>query len=78
MAKSNEHEFEGTVQNIMGNNNYRVLITSTGGSEREVLCHLSGKMRQYKIKVLVGDEVRVTVPPPYELGRITFRGRKKE
>ncbi len=29
------------------------------GDEREVLCHLSGKMRMHYIKVVLGDRVRV-------------------
>ena len=60
----------------MGNNNYLVRISFPDGQERDILSHLAGKMRQYKIKVLAGDSVRVIVPPPYHQGRITFRERK--
>ena len=40
----------------------------------EITCYTSGKMRQFKIKMIVGDKVRVEVSP-YDLskGRITFR-----
>jgi len=40
----------------------------------EILCHLSGKMRMYKIKILPGDRVKVEISP-YDLskGRITYR-----
>ncbi len=40
----------------------------------EILCHLSGKMRMYKIKILPGDKVKIDMSP-YDLskGRITYR-----
>lgn len=42
----------------------------------EVLCHLAGKLRIYKIKILTGDRVTVELSPYDEKrGRITFRGR---
>jgi len=76
MAKQDQYEVEGIVDRVRGNNNYDVRIAFPNGHERLVKCHLSGKMRQYKIKVLVGDDVKVIVPPPYEMGRITFRGKR--
>ncbi|MEK9135418.1 MAG: translation initiation factor IF-1 [Patescibacteria group bacterium] len=42
----------------------------------EVLCHLAGKLRIYKIKILTGDKVTVELSPYDEKrGRITFRGK---
>lgn len=42
----------------------------------EVLCHLAGKLRIYKIKILTGDRVTVELSPYDEKrGRITFRGK---
>lgn len=40
----------------------------------EILCHLSGKMRMHKIKILPGDKVKIEMSP-YDLskGRITYR-----
>ncbi|MDP3900654.1 MAG: translation initiation factor IF-1 [bacterium] len=40
----------------------------------EILCHLSGKMRMFKIKILPGDRVKIEMSP-YDLnrGRITYR-----
>ena len=40
----------------------------------EVLAYLSGRMKKYYIKVLLGDRVRVELSP-YDLtrGRITYR-----
>ena len=39
-----------------------------------ILCHLAGKLRIYRIKILPGDKVTVEMTP-YDLskGRITFR-----
>ena len=40
----------------------------------EILCHLSGRMRMHRIKILPGDIVKVEISP-YDLskGRITYR-----
>jgi translation initiation factor IF-1 len=40
----------------------------------EVRAHLAGKLRRFRIRVVLGDRVTVAVTP-YELtkGRITFR-----
>ena len=71
------YEGVGVIEAVLGNNNYQVAI-GEGDVAHSVLCHLSGKMRRFKINVITGDEVTVTVPPPYDRGRITFRGRKEE
>lgn len=41
---------------------------------QSILCHLSGKLRMYRIRLTPGDEVQVEISP-YDLtkGRITFR-----
>ena len=43
----------------------------------QILAYLSGKMRKYYIRVLLGDRVTVEMSP-YDLdrGRITFRHKK--
>ncbi len=43
----------------------------------EVLTYLSGKMRKYYIRILLGDRVRVEMSP-YDLnrGRIVYRYKK--
>lgn len=45
----------GLVTNALPNTMFRVEI----GDGKNVLAHLSGKMRLHRIKVLVGDRVRV-------------------
>lgn len=76
MAKQTQYEIPGEILKIAGNNQYLTRVFFPKGQSRDILCHLSGRMRQFKIKVLPGDAVQVVVPPPYELGRITFRGSK--
>lgn len=42
---------------------------------KEILCHLAGKLRMFKIKVLPGDKVTVEIGPYDERrGRIVHRG----
>ncbi len=60
----------GTVEEALPNALFRVLLD---GTETPVLTYLAGKMRKFKIRVLVGDRVAV-VPEPYGgKGRITKR-----
>ena len=60
----------GTVEEALANALFRVLID---GEEKPVIAYLAGKMRKYKIRVLVGDRVAI-VPEPYGgKGRITKR-----
>ncbi len=43
----------------------------------EILAYLSGKMRRYYIRILLGDQVRVEISP-YDLmrGRIMYRYKR--
>lgn len=60
----------GTVEEALPNALFRVLID---GEEKSTIAYLAGKMRKFKIRVLVGDRVAV-VPEPYGgKGRITKR-----
>ncbi len=70
MAKEELLEFEGTVEEILPNTMFRVVLENG----HEVLAHSSGKMRKNRIRVLAGDKVTVEMTP-YDLskGRITFR-----
>ncbi len=51
----------GTVEEALPNALFRVLLD---GEEKPILAYLAGKMRKFKIRVLVGDRVGV-VPEPY-------------
>lgn len=69
-------EVVGVVEKIYGNNNYLV-TAEVNGKTIELKCHMSGRMLKHRISVLNGDQVTVEVPPPFDKGRITFRGVKK-
>jgi translation initiation factor IF-1 len=66
-------EVEGRVTECLPNATFRVDLESG----HTVLAHLSGRMRQHYIRVLLGDWVKVELSP-YDLnrGRITFRYKK--
>jgi len=66
-------EIEGRVIECLPNATFRVAMESG----HTVLAHLSGRMRQHYIRVLLGDWVKVELSP-YDLsrGRITFRYKK--
>lgn len=72
MAKSDAIELEGVVTEVLPNAMFKVEIAPG----REILAHLSGKMRMNYIKILQGDNVTVEMSP-YDLtkGRITWRNK---
>lgn len=51
----------GTVEEALPNALFRVLVD---GNEKSTIAYLAGKMRKFKIRVLVGDRVGI-VPEPY-------------
>ncbi|MCP4164937.1 MAG: translation initiation factor IF-1 [Chloroflexi bacterium] len=70
--KSDKIEVEGTVIEALPNTMFRVRLEN----DHEVLAHISGKMRMYYIRILLGDRVLVELSP-YDLtrGRIVYRFR---
>lgn len=70
MSAQDNIEVEGTITEVLSGGKFRVLADNS----QEVLAHLSGKMRQNKIRVILGDRVSLEVSP-YDLtrGRITRR-----
>ena len=63
-------EVEGTVTEALPNAQFKVELENG----HVVLAHLSGKMRKYYIRVLLGDRVKVELTPyDLERGRIVFR-----
>ena len=72
MAKEEALEIDGIVQEALPNAMFRVELENG----HTVLAYLSGKMRKYYIRVLLGDRVKVEMSP-YDLtrGRITYRYR---
>ncbi|MGE4504604.1 MAG: translation initiation factor IF-1 [Desulfovibrionaceae bacterium] len=72
MAKQEGIVVQGTVEEALPNAMFRVELENG----HEVLAHISGKMRKFRIRVMPGDSVTVELSP-YDLtrGRITFRPR---
>ena len=70
MAKEEQIELEGTVQETLPNTMFRVKLDNG----HVIIAHISGKMRKHYIRILTGDRVKVEMSP-YDLskGRITFR-----
>ena len=70
--KSDKIEVEGTVIEALPNTMFKVRLEN----DHEVLAHISGKMRMYYIRILLGDRVLVELSP-YDLtrGRIVYRFR---
>lgn len=76
MGKREEKvEIDGTVIETLPATQFRVKL-DTG---HEVLAYLSGRMRKYYIRILLGDRVRVELSP-YDLtrGRIIYRFKRPE
>ena len=73
--KEDKIETEGTVVEALPNTQFRVELDNG----HEVLAYLSGKMRKYYIRILLGDRVRVELSP-YDLtrGRIVYRYKKSD
>ena len=71
MAKEETLSLEGTVEEILPNAMFRVLVD---GMEKPVIGVISGRMRMHNIKILMGDRVELEFSP-YDLsrGRITRR-----
>jgi translation initiation factor IF-1 len=70
-------EVYGRVTENLPNTMFRVEIGEGSLPElkgKELLCHLSGKMRMHFIKILPGDKVKIQITP-YDLtkGRIIYR-----
>jgi translation initiation factor IF-1 len=71
MAKNDESiEFEGLITDVLPNQMFKVELENG----HKVTCYTGGKMRQFKIRLVQGDRVRIEMTP-YDLdkGRIIFR-----
>lgn len=75
MAKEEKIEMMGTVTEALKGTKFRIKL-ETG---HEIIGYLSGKMRRYYIRLLLGDRVRVELSP-YDLdrGRITYRFKRND
>ncbi len=73
MSEQEKIEVLGTVTEALKGAKFRVELESG----HEVMGYLSGKMRRYYIRILLGDKVKVELSP-YDLdrGRITYRYKR--
>lgn len=72
MAKNSELiELTGRVEEVLPNSTFRIKVDNM---EQIVLCYMGGRLKQNKIKVILGDKVKIEISP-YDLtkGRITYR-----
>ncbi len=70
MASDDLIEIDGVIKEVFPGGQF--LVETEAGTA--VHAHLAGKLRRFRIRVVLGDRVTVAVTP-YELtkGRITFR-----
>jgi translation initiation factor IF-1 len=70
-------EVIGTVVEALPNTLFRVELTQARDESlvgTEILCHLSGKMRKYYIRVMPGDRLRIEMTEYDKTkGRIVYR-----
>jgi translation initiation factor IF-1 len=74
MAKTEEKiETTGIVTEALPNTQFKVRLDNG----HEIIAYISGKMRKYYIRIILGDLVTVQISP-YDLtrGRIIFRHKK--
>lgn len=66
-------ELEGVVVGEEAGGHFRVTMA---GTDKSVLAKLSGRMREKRIRVILGDSVRVRFSPyDLERGQIIYRNR---
>ena len=74
MAKSEDKiRVDGTVVEALPGTKFKVELDNG----HEIIAYLSGKMRKYYIRVLLGDKVTIEMSP-YDMnrGRIVYRHKK--
>ena len=70
MSKQDVIELKGEVVELLPAGTFRVRLESG----QMIIAHLSGKIRMNKIRLSIGDKIKVEMTP-YDLtkGRITYR-----
>jgi translation initiation factor IF-1 len=71
MAKDDIIELVGTVDEVLPGNMFKIKVDNLPNI---LLCYTSGKLKQHKIRIILGDKVKIEVSP-YDLtkGRVTYR-----
>ena len=72
MSKEEAIELAGTVQEVLPNSQYRVVLENG----HKVLAYAAGKLKTRHIRILAGDNVTLQLSP-YDLdrGRIVWRNK---
>lgn len=67
-------ELLGVVEESYPNTTFKVRVTSEQAKGHVLLCHLAGRMRVHRVRILPGDKVKIEMTP-YDLqkGRIVYR-----
>jgi translation initiation factor IF-1 len=71
MSKEDLIELTGKVEEVLPGSMYRVKLDNMPNI---ITCYTGGKLKQHKIKIILGDKVKVEVSA-YDLskGRVTYR-----
>jgi translation initiation factor IF-1 len=71
MAKDDIIELTGKVDEVLPGNMFRVKVDNM---PNPLLCYMGGRLKQNKIRIILGDNVKVEVSP-YDLskGRVIYR-----
>lgn len=71
MAKSDDVlEFEGQIIDVLPGQSFKVELEN----RHVVVCYTSGRLRKNRIRLVLGDQVRIEMTP-YDMtkGRVTYR-----
>jgi len=71
MSKTDLLELTGTVLEVLPANTFKVQVDNVN---HQILCYLGGRLKQNKIRIIMGDAVKLEVST-YDLtkGRIIYR-----
>jgi len=71
MAREELIELTGSIEEVLPGSMYRVKIDDMNNI---IVCYTSGRLKKHKIKIILGDRVKVEVSA-YDLtkGRVTYR-----
>jgi translation initiation factor IF-1 len=72
IAQSDAVEMDGTVIDTLPNSQFTIRLDNG----HELLAYTGGRMRRFRIRILLGDRVKVELSP-YDLsrGRVSYRYR---
>lgn len=71
MAKDDLIELTGVVEEVLPGSMFRVKVDDM---DKVLTCYTGGKLKQHKIKIILGDRVKIEVSA-YDLtkGRVVYR-----